>query len=885
MSGGVSLRSAAALARRDLRRYFSNPSGYVFITLFILLSAAAAFWRPRFFLNNLANLDQLTGAFAYLLLFFIPALCMGLWADERKQGTDELLLTLPLTDADVVLGKILAVVGVYSVSLAASLSHAIVLAWLGNPDPGLLAATFFGYWLMGVALVPLALLGSILTANPTIAFILGALLCAVPVGLREAAASLGSDAARLLGRFSLPTYAADFTRGLVSLDAVLYFAALGATLIYLNVVLLGRRHWQLTSDARPAVHRGARVIAIGVSLSCMVVLAGRLNVRVDLTAEQLYSLSEQTRGLLAGVPADRPVIVQAFVSPEVPESLVQTRENLLGTLREIEAIGGARVAVAIQNTEPYSEQARLAQDRFGISPRTVTDPNTGQSAGELYLAVAVISGGDEQVIPFFDRGLSAEYELARAIRVVSGARRKRVGIIDTDVRILGGVDYRQNRARPGWSVVQELTKQYDVVEVAPADAPTTQVDALVVVLPSRMTQTDLDVSLQPVLRGVPTLLLLDPLPVVDINLAPAADLANQIDPFRPTPAARVVYGDIRGALARLGLNWVPASVVYDSFNPHPDLGQMEPENVFVASRSGSSDTFNRRDPVTAGLSDVLMPYPGYLMAAGNDTTFEPLLQAGVGAGASSFFDLVQPSPGGMVLNPALTRAPGERRYVLAARVRGEPTASGAEGRPLNIIAIADLDFVSDYFFNIRLAAPANVVFDNVTFFLNAIDQLAGDLSFIPLRERRARHRTLERVEAQTRSFVERRTREEQQAENEAAAALADARSRVRQRLEAIAQRTDLDAVAKQIVTRNLEATENRQLQVLEASIEQAKNAKVRASREAMEAEVRRIRTNIRTLAVLLPPLPILAAGAVVFMRRARREREGARALGRLREIL
>ena len=197
--------------------------------------------------------------------------------------------------------------------------------------------------------------------------------------------------------------------------------------------------------------------------------------------------------------------------------------------------------------------------------------------------------------------------------------------------------------------------------------------------------------------------------------------------------------------------------------------------------------------------------------------------------------------------------------------------------------MTDLDFISEQFFQIREQAPGGLNFDNITFFLNAMDTLLGEDAFIDLRSRRARHRTLERVEAQTAEFIEQRTAEEQQAEADAEQALTEAQQRLNDRVAELQGRNDIDAQTRQIMVRNLEEVENRRLEVLSANIETEKDTRIQASRENMEAQIRRIQTSIKTFAILLPPVPVVVLGIAIFVRRNRREREGAAAAHRLRE--
>ena len=210
-----------------------------------MVCAVAAFWLPDFFTRNLDNLDTLSSWMPYILLFFIPAVTMGIWSDERKQGTDELLLTLPATDFDVVIGKYLAALGIYTVSLAFTLPLVGLLLRLGYPDLGVTFATYVGYWLTG-AMLDRDRHGGLAThhrmpPSPSSSALFSR-RSPVCLGASRSRDGYVDSPRKLKISRSLPQLH-DFDTGVVTLSGVFFFLSSAAALLYLNMLLLSRRHW------------------------------------------------------------------------------------------------------------------------------------------------------------------------------------------------------------------------------------------------------------------------------------------------------------------------------------------------------------------------------------------------------------------------------------------------------------------------------------------------------------------------------------------------------------------------------------------------------------------------------------------------------------------
>jgi ABC-2 type transport system permease protein len=202
----------------------------------------------------------------------------------------------------------------------------------------------------------------------------------------------------------------------------------------------------------------------------------------------------------------------------------------------------------------------------------------------------------------------------------------------------------------------------------------------------------------------------------------------------------------------------------------------------------------------------------------------------------------------------------------------KPAAAAAK---INVIAIADLDMISENFFGLRRRKIENLDFDNVPFVLNCVDVLAGDESYVSLRKKRPKHRTLIQLEAQAKTFTEELQEQTKAAENAAKDKLDEAQQAFSKEVDQVRSRTDLDERTKESMLENLQAVAQRRLDVQKQLVEDQKLNKIRESKAESERKIRKIQNNVRFAAASIPPLPPLILGFMVWIARLRRENLGA----------
>ena len=230
--------------KRELSGYFGTPIAYVFLAIFVFLSGIFAFYIGNFFERGQADLQPFFLFHPWLYLFLIPALSMRLWAEERRAGTIELLLTLPVTMIQAVLGKFLAAWKFTAIALSLTFPLWITVNYLGDPDNGAILAGYLGSLLMAGAFLAIGSCISALTRNQVIAFVVSGVVClgfvlsGYPLVLEFVGAVAPAIVADTVRSFSFLAHFQALGKGVLQAGDIVYFVSLIAFWLFVNAVVL-----------------------------------------------------------------------------------------------------------------------------------------------------------------------------------------------------------------------------------------------------------------------------------------------------------------------------------------------------------------------------------------------------------------------------------------------------------------------------------------------------------------------------------------------------------------------------------------------------------------------------------------------------------------------
>jgi ABC-type transport system involved in multi-copper enzyme maturation permease subunit/ABC-type uncharacterized transport system involved in gliding motility auxiliary subunit len=337
------MRNLCTIFRRELAAYYESAIGYIFMIVFLALSVGL-FMTPFFTILS-ADMRAFFVTLPIILCIFMPAVTMRLWAEERKQNTWEMLLTFPMQPHELVLGKFCASLVFFLSALAGTLTLPLMLAWLGNPDPGPIIGAYVGTVLLGAFFLALGLFVSGLCQDQIVAFVVTLLACFtiflvgtdfISTYIDGAWPGLGAFLAEVVG---MTRHYTTFTKGLLVIGDVLYFLIWTAVFLFLNGLFLEIR-------SRPAAQRtfiGAVVLSLGIGLGINWLLAGQRLGRFDLTQDKIYTLSAASTTILRRLPA--PVHVNLYITPgeKMPTEMRYLERDLLDKLQEMQLASGGKL--------------------------------------------------------------------------------------------------------------------------------------------------------------------------------------------------------------------------------------------------------------------------------------------------------------------------------------------------------------------------------------------------------------------------------------------------------------------------------------------------------------------------------------------------------------
>lgn len=423
------------IARKELAGLFSSPTAYIFLGAFLGVTLFTFFWVDTFFARNIADVRPLFEWMPLLLIFLMSAVTMRMWSEERRMGTMEYLMALPVSTTRLVLGKFLACWSLALVALALTVPLAVTVAFLGPLDPGPVLGGYMAAIVLASAYAAIGLMVSSRTDSQIVSLIVSSLIGGLfyVLGSGLLTAFVGNKGSEFLKLLSTGARFESITRGVLDFRDLYYYASLTAAFLAFNVHSLETLRWSReTVNRRP--HRTAQVLT---ALLCANVLTAnlwldRVNVlRIDMTSGNIYSISPATRGVLAQLR--EPLVIRGYFSAKTHPLLSPLVPRLRDLIKEYENAAPGRVRGEFIDPMEKPELEKEAGEKYGIKPVPFQVSDKYQSSlVNSYFNILILYGDQYEVLGFDDlievkqrsetdldvELRNPEYDLTRSIKKV-----------------------------------------------------------------------------------------------------------------------------------------------------------------------------------------------------------------------------------------------------------------------------------------------------------------------------------------------------------------------------------------------------------------------------------------------------------------------------------
>jgi ABC-2 type transport system permease protein len=429
------VKQTLAITRKELAGYLASPMAIIFLAAFLVSVLFVFFWVDAFFARGIADVRPLFRWMPVLLIFLVATLTMRQWSEEQRAGTLEILLTLPVRSAQLIVGKFLAVLALVGIALALTLFLPVTVSMLGNMDWGPVVGGYLASMLLAAAYGAIGLALSSRTDNQIVALISTTVVCGLltVVGSSGVTDFVGGSVAEVLRAIGSGSRFASIERGVVDLRDLLYYLSLMGMFLALNVLSLESKRWSTGSRTR-AYRQGMALtnVLVVANLVLLNVWVFPLNgLRLDLTAQREYTLSPPTRELLSGL--EEPLLIDGYFSERTHPLLAPLIPRIRDTLREYEIASNGKVELDIVDPAEHPEKEAEANQTYGIQPMPFQiEGRYEASIINSYFHVLIRYGDQSAVLGFQDlievvprrdgsvdvRFRNLEYDLTSALKKV-----------------------------------------------------------------------------------------------------------------------------------------------------------------------------------------------------------------------------------------------------------------------------------------------------------------------------------------------------------------------------------------------------------------------------------------------------------------------------------